>query len=393
MNNTHRGILILIKSAITNEVLSLPDDFSLEEAFRFCKKRQLVSLLYTGAVRCGISKEDPMMLQMIQYYFRYIMHSEKQMTEAKRVFDAFDEAGIDYLPLKGTHMKSLFPKPEFRMMGDADVLIRAEQYDRIVPIVKKLGFVHSTDSEHHYCWHTDALNLELHQMLIPSSYTEYYRYCGDGWKLAVPDCGNRYKFATPEDEFIFLFTHFTKHYLVGGIGCRHVIDLWVFRRNFPDMDENYILSVLKELHLVEFYQNVMQMIRVWFEDGVIDEKIDFMSEFIFTSGNWGSSKTHALASSVKNVQTIRHPRFYRVYKFFRLLFPTVENLKLRYPFLHKHSYLVPLFYLVRIVDAPINRTKNVKKLISDLNYSTIDKVESYEQSLKYVGLRFNYKVD
>jgi len=68
-----------------------------------------------------------------------------------------------------------------------------------------------------------------------------------------------------------------------------------------------------------------------------------------------------------------------------------ENLKLRYPFLRKHAYLVPLFYPVRILDTLVNRTKNVKRHISDLNYSTADKVESYEQSLEYVGLRFNHK--
>jgi len=391
MNNTQRGILTLIRCAITNESLCLPDNFSLEDAFAFARKRHLIPLLYTGAVRCNISKQDPVMLKMLQHYLKYMMYSEKQMSALSRLLDAFDKAHIDYLPLKGSHMKSLYPKPELRIMGDADILIRVEQYEHIIPILTSLGFTHTADCAHHFGWHTDNLNLELHQCLIPSSYTQYYNYCGNGWKLAVPDCGYRYRFSTPEDEFIFLFSHFTKHYLVGGIGCRHLIDLWIFRYLHPEMNESYIISILDTLQLTEFYQNILQVICAWFEGGILDEKTSFISEFIFTSSNWGTSKTHALAASVKDVQTIEHPKFYRLHRLIWLLFPPAENLKLRYPFLRKHAYLVPLFYPVRILDTLVNRTKNVKRHISDLNYSTADKVESYEQSLEYVGLRFNHK--
>ena len=38
-------------------------------------------------------------------------------------------------------MKALYPAPELRVMGDADVLIRLEQYEKIVPLMEKMGFV------------------------------------------------------------------------------------------------------------------------------------------------------------------------------------------------------------------------------------------------------------
>ena len=148
MDNTQRGILILIKCAVTGEVLPLPDDFSLEDAFTICHKRQLLPLLYAGAVRCGFPKQDPLMIKMLQYYFKYMVRSEKQMTDLQRVLDAFDKHGIDYLPLKGSHLKSLYPKPELRLMGDADILIRMDQYDKIIPLMEKLGFREKYESDH-----------------------------------------------------------------------------------------------------------------------------------------------------------------------------------------------------------------------------------------------------
>ena len=43
-------------------------------------------------------------------------------------FTIAEENGIDYLPLKGYNLKKLYPKPELRTMGDADVLIRLADF-------------------------------------------------------------------------------------------------------------------------------------------------------------------------------------------------------------------------------------------------------------------------
>lgn len=389
MNHIQRGVLNLIRSAITGEVLELPDDFSLDDAFEFCRKRNIVSLLYTGAVRCNISKQDPVMLKMLQYYFKYMVRSEKQMADLTRLFKAFDDAAIDYLPIKGAHMKNLYPAPELRVMGDADILIRLEQYEQIVPILKELGFQFKLHYHHHFVWYTDHLYLELHQSLVPSYNKDYYKYFLEGWQLASLDSGTRYKFRSPEDEFIYLFTHFTKHYRSSGIGCRHVIDLWVFRRNYPNMDEKYLMSMFKQLDMDEFYQNILKLIQVWFEDAKSDEKSSFISDFIFESGNWGSMSNHTLSTSVRNKQSIKFPRLYRLYKLMTHIFPSRDIMEEKFKILKKFPILLPLFYLVRGVDILLHRPKSISRAFSHIAYSTPDKVNSYEQALSYVGLRFN----
>ena len=152
-------------------------------------------------------------------------------------------------------MKQRYPKHEFRPMADADILIREEQYEQIRPLMRQLGFYEGVESNHEYIWDSVSLHVELHKRLVPSYNKDYYAYFGDGWRLATGHKGTRF-FMTPEDEFIYLFVHLAKHYRDGGVGCRQMVDLWVQRRSFPGLDEDYLRRELRKLHLLEFYDNV-----------------------------------------------------------------------------------------------------------------------------------------
>ncbi|MBQ5671618.1 MAG: nucleotidyltransferase family protein, partial [Oscillospiraceae bacterium] len=101
MNTIQRGIITLLKSAVTEQALPLPEGFDLAEAYPLAKRHHMSTLLYDGAVRCGIDRGLPVMQKLFGEYCRALMISERQMAEVSRVFAAFEEAGIDYMPLKG----------------------------------------------------------------------------------------------------------------------------------------------------------------------------------------------------------------------------------------------------------------------------------------------------
>ena len=174
MTNLQSGIIALLKSAITGQALPLPVDFSMTEVLQQMKSHHISTMLYEGAVCCGVDRADPAMLQLFRQYCKALQISELQMQEIKRIFDAFEKNGIDYMPLKGCKMKSLYPKPELRIMGDADILIRNEQREAIARIMESLGFVQENESDHEWVWTTKGLYLELHKRLIPSYTKDFY---------------------------------------------------------------------------------------------------------------------------------------------------------------------------------------------------------------------------
>ena len=159
--------------------------------------------------------------------------------------------------------------------------------------MKKLGYRESEESDHELNWESDALYMELHKRLVPTYDEDYYAYFGDGWDRARKKDGCCYEMST-EDEYIFLFTHFAKHFRDGGIGCRHVVDLWVYLRSHPALDEGYVRGELEKLRLVDFYDNILALLGLWFADGPGDEKAELITEFIFDSGSWGGAESKLL---------------------------------------------------------------------------------------------------
>jgi len=390
MDSMQRGIVTLIRSAITGEKYDLPPEFDITEAYPQLKRHQVIPLAYIGVVNCGLDKSLPQMQTMFQAYLRSLFVSEGQVQAIRALCTAFDDAGIDYMPLKGCNLKFMYPKPELRQMGDADILIRTAQYEQVKPIVTALGYTEQDESDHELIWHSKSLHLELHKRLIPSYNKDYYRYFGDGWRLASPVSGTRYGMSK-EDEFIYLFTHFAKHYRDGGIGLRHVTDLWVYRRANPQLDEGYVTKELEKLQLLAFYQNILSLLAVWFADAPSDEKTEFMTNFLFDSGSWGSAENHAVSSGVKHAADAGSVGGGTVKQYLEVIFPKAIVLQKRYPVLKKYPALLPVFWPVRWVTALLFRRHNIRAVQSKLDVATPDKIETYQQALNYVGLDFHFK--
>lgn len=390
MTNLQKGILAIIKSALTGTACPLPEGFSIAEAFPIIKQHQIVTLAYEGASLCGISKTEPEMQRLFKGYCQCLLQSERQMRAAENICTSFVANDIDFLPLKGYNMKKLYPKPELRLMGDADILIRKEQYPAIKSIVEKLGFTEKTESDHEFIWTSPSLFLELHKRLIPSYNRDYYRYFGDGWKLAKKTKTSQFAM-TPEDEFIFIFCHFAKHYRAGGIGLRHVTDLQVYLQANPAMDKKYLHAELHKLQLLEFFQNVQKLLSVWFDDAEGDEKTAFMTDFLFASGVWGKQETHSVSDAVKSAHSAGSVKKGKLRQTLQFLFPNKTSLQLRYPVLRKCPILLPFLWPVRWVTGFLFRRDNYRKHRKSLQTATTEKIESYQAALHYVGLDFNFK--
>lgn len=392
MDVLQQGVVTLIRSSLTGERLSLPEGFDLETAYPQILRHGILTMAYDGALRCGVDKKLPVMQKMFQGYLKCLLQSEGQISAVERICAAFETAGVDYMPLKGYNLKKLYPKPELRQMGDADILIRTEQYEKIRPIMRELGFVERDESDHELIWTSNELLLELHKRLIPSYNKDYYRCFGDGWQRAKARNGSRYRM-NPEDEYIYLFTHFAKHYRDGGIGFRHVADLWVWRRAYPQMDETYVADQLEKLHLLEFEQNVRRVLAVWFGEVELDDKTEFITDVIFESGAWGNAAAHVASAGVKNTMEAGSVRSGKVLHIRRLVFPTAEIMQKRYPVLKSYPKLAPLFWPIRLATAVLFRRDNVRKQRDNLVLTTADQIDTYHQALNYVGLDFHFKED
>lgn len=386
MNEIQQGITALLKSAVTGESLPLPSEFSLDEAAPVLLKQGLISLAYQGALNCGISRDTPVMQKMLAHYYRHMLRSERQMRALQRIFDAFEANGIDYLPVKGCNLKNLYPKPELRSMGDADILIRTEQLDQCGPILTGLGFRLKLESDHTDNWQSEDLYVELHKSLVPPEDEDYYAYYGSGWARAVRGQGSRYDLS-PEDTFVFLFTHFARHYRISGIGCRHVLDLYVYRRGNPELKEEDIRGELRKLDLLEFYENTLSLLEVWFEGRSPDAVTELMTTFIFSGGSWGTMEAELYAREMREARGRGQVKGSGWRAALRALFPPLSTIRNRYQILLRFPALLPVMWVVRWFDVLLFSRDKMRRKLKILRQLDDQQVLSHQQALSAVGLR------
>lgn len=385
MNVIQQGIATLLKSAVSEKELALLEGFDIGAAYPWVKSHKIAPMIYDGALRCGISQQHPIMQTLFQSYCKALQLSERQMQALDRIYAAFDAHGIEYMPLKGSMMKALYPKPELRMMGDADILIRVAQYDRIAPIMEQLGFHAQGEAAYDFTWVSDSLHLELHKSVFGAEEADFHAYFGDGWSLAKIKEGTRFSM-TAEDSFIYMFAHFAKHYRGAGIGCRHVVDLWVFLRKNGTLDESYIKGELEKLHLLAFYQNMRRTLSMWFEGGGSDEKADVITDVIFANGNWGTVKRAALSQGVRDTKESQGTFKGRVTYIIRRVFPSFEMMRLRYPVLKNAPVLLPAMWILHLFRKLVSHRISFNQHMKNVFTLTKENLKTHRQMLEFVGL-------
>ena len=379
-----------MKSALLETAYDLTGSVDMNAVFTTARAHGATALAYYGAINCGVDASSEVMRDAFSRVCRELLVAERQTADVASLTKKLAEIGVDFMPLKGVHLKKLYPKSEMRRMSDADILVKIDQYDCIRPLMLSLGYTEGVESDHEYNWQKGSTHIELHKYLIPSYNKDYFAYFGDGWRLAKRLDDSEFEYGmNAEDEMIYLFTHFAKHYRDSGIGVRHMTDLWVFRSANPNLDEGYIKAELKKLQLVDFYANIIRTIAVWFEGAEGDEVTDFITEAVFASGEFGHKATGVISSALKEKKTGKNANDIVRQKVLHSLFLPYKHMCVEYPVLKKAPALLPIMWCVRIVSRVLTKNKVKSYVEGELNISD-EKIDAYQQTLNFVGLDFNF---
>lgn len=387
LEQRQRDLIGLLGSALTGKPATLSDSLDSAYLYKTAARHQVMGLLMYGCTATGVS-DGALQQRLFMASCRNVAISEQQMHELRELFALFEQEGIDYLPLKGTVLKSLYDHPDMRSMGDADVLIRLADRDRIVSILTERGYTLVGETDHEIVWRHPSLLLELHKRVVPQRDKKYYAYFGDGWMGAQPVEGtsHRYKM-TDERLLVYLFVHFTKHYAGAGIGIKHMVDLWVYTQKTPHLNLSYVEAELDKLALLTFYRNVMHTLQVWFGGAEMTERDAFITDVIFQNGVFGSEENSAVARVSQNTaqDAVKNTKLRRV---LLLAFPPYSSMKYIYPILQQWPILLPVMWPVRILRTLLFRRGKIASEMEGVQNLSDEKIVAYRRSMEYVGLHW-----
>ena len=141
--------------------------------------------------------------------------------------------------------------------------------------------------------------------------------------------------------------------------------------------------------LYDFYQNCINTFDYWFNNLEPTPITTAITDKVLLS-TYKAEEMGAISYAVKKSKSIKSIRLIKFQKVFWLVFLPYENMTYKYPFLKKHSYLLPVMWVYRWYTILFKEREKIKTL--KRSYSiTKDNVKEYQNELNLVGLDFNFK--
>lgn len=122
-----------------------------------------------------------------------------------------------------------------------------------------------------------------------------------------------------------------------------------------------------------------------FENGEEDAGIELVTEFIFSSRNWGKLEIKFLSRAIRgegNPGTIKHVRIKSIW---RTVFPSYRYMAYENRLLRKVPVLLPLYWVRRWIIIHTVRRKSVLKKLQLLKNVDDTTINSHKEALLAVG--------
>lgn len=292
-----------------------------------------------------------------------------QHLTSDQVLKILEKHQIYCMPLKGYLIKYLYPQPDMRLMADVDILFRDQQTEEVKNLMLGMGFtLEHFGGNHDVYVKKPFINIEMHRRLVAED-SPYSEYLNKTWERAGLEEGSRFIHRlSPEDFYIYLLIHLTKHYSKGGTGIRSILDIWLYEKHYgPQMDRNYIRCELEKINLQDFTQNIRNLGEVWFNKAESDILYEKMAEYIFASGVYGSGK-HGIIAAINENKDIQQRSVGTMKLKYRLhlFFPGLKHMSILYPILHRLPFLLPFTWVLRGLKCVLFKRERTFKIIRNV---------------------------
>lgn len=301
--------------------------------------------------------------------FRYY-HSSKTQEE---ILAAYKTNTIPVVVLKGTSAAQYYPKPQLRTVGDIDLLVKSEDYERAIQCLLAIGCIETTGQAElergrhrsfQYGQGYQTVLIELHRYFSFNVDAEFGGVLDKLLFSSFPDTGNVF----PADENgLVLLSHIRQH-LECGIGFRQIIDWMMFVRKhlhneqwFASFQKKAQVTGLEKLAAVvtKMCQKYLglECDNITWCQSADDEICEQLMQYVFDCGNFGRSREFLFSGGASRIPSVKHP-----IQFLKHLQTHGEK---NWSLLRKHSWLKPFAWIYqsfRYLNLVFQNQADIKKL-------------------------------
>ncbi len=321
---------------------------------------------------------DAELLAKLQREDYMSVYRNRQMEHALfEICTAFDEAGIDHIPLKGAVIRKYYPYESMRTSCDIDVLIHECDIDSAIAALTAKGYTAGKRNYHDVSLHSpNKIHLELH-FSIQENIDSLDAVLKKAWDYAKSVGGHKYEF-TPEFLIFHIFAHMTYHFIEGGCGIRSLMDIWVLEHK---MGVSYTAAreLLEASGIYKFAAEMHELAEKCFSGEELDELSRSILGYIYSGGVYGNSENKIASFKSENKGTLAY--------IVKRLFPKYRVMAISYPVLKKAPILLPFCWVVRWIRAVFGgKSKQFANQLAVSSSLSDEKVREVSEIRSHLGI-------
>lgn len=373
MTRSQTLFLQAVHAALKNEYVDWDEPISQEDwrgLFRLAEAHRMLPMVFQAVYLCPAAQQADR--ELMGYYrfcsLQMVALQAQKTAEFAPVLEALRRAEVQPLVVKGITCRELYPNPDHRLSSDEDVLIHPAAFARCHKALTELGFTtrdpEEASYELSYIKEGTSLYLEIHRSLFPPeslAYGDLNRFFPEVYRRSVEKRG--IPTLCPTDHMLYLLCHAFKHFLHSGFGLRQVCDLILFANHYgSEVDWEYVLECCRSIRAEKFAAGLFRIgwkylnfsleqsrYPLTWQAIYVDEHA--LLEDILQAGVYGTDDKDRVHSGNITLQamTAQKQGGANPGSLLQTVFPPMDVMKRKYPYLKNKPLLLPIAWTDRIL--------------------------------------------
>ncbi len=320
-----------------------PKEEQLAKLYRLSKAHDVAHIVCEALERCGLLENGEYAQKFKKQKHIAIYTVEQKKYDYAEICKTIDEAGFDFIPLKGSLLRDMYPESWMRTSCDIDILVKKEDCEKVCKVLtEKSGFVLKSGKTLHdiQLISPTGVLFELHYTLIEDDcLPKAAVFFKDVWSTAERCRDFKHMYAmTNELFYLYHLAHMAKHVVHGGCGIKSFIDLYIIENKLC-FDREKLNDLFEKAQLLTFYNQAKQLSMAWFENEPYSDTGREFERYVLNGGVYGTASNDAAMSAGKGESKFK--------SLMKNTFLTYDALCVIYPDLKKRKVLFPFYQIKR----------------------------------------------
>lgn len=314
MNDSISAFFELVRAGLWEEEVRLEQygrSLDYNEILRLSEEQSVVGLVAAGIEHVfDVKIPQKVVLQFVGQTLQLEQRNSAMNTFIGDLVEKMREKGIYVLLVKGQGIAQCYERPLWRASGDIDFLLSEVNYTNAKELLLPLASFVDTERGTHLGMSLSRWYVELHGDLYCGLSSKMDRFLNvvqnDVFCMSSVRSwqnGNTQVFLPGvNNDVIFIFTHFLKHFYKGGLGLRQICDwcrlLWTYRK---EINREQLKKWVKDMGLfsewkafaafaVEYLGMPQEAIPFYSNGSKWRRKANRICDFVLKVGNMGVNR-------------------------------------------------------------------------------------------------------